>query len=146
MMPDPEADRGEHAFRYALLPHAGDWRAAHVPREADEVADPLLVLPLAEAVGAGAPRAPFRLELEAGDVEIACCKPAEDLAGRVVRLVERHGGLARGRIHWAGPVGEVRPVDLLEEPAEAEVEHDAAARITTFTLDAFEILTLRTDA
>ena len=24
--PDPEADRGEHSFTYALLPHLGDWR------------------------------------------------------------------------------------------------------------------------
>ncbi|MEO8926760.1 MAG: glycoside hydrolase family 38 C-terminal domain-containing protein, partial [Caulobacteraceae bacterium] len=28
MIPDPDADIGEHRFRYALYPHAGDWRAA----------------------------------------------------------------------------------------------------------------------
>jgi len=26
--PDPEADRGHHHFRYALYPHAGDWKQA----------------------------------------------------------------------------------------------------------------------
>ncbi|HEX7000547.1 MAG TPA: alpha-mannosidase, partial [Trueperaceae bacterium] len=32
--PDPDADRGRHEFVYALLPHAGDWRAGDVVRHA----------------------------------------------------------------------------------------------------------------
>jgi len=39
--PDPSCDRGEHAFNYALMPHAGDWREARgrlLPRAAPRAA------------------------------------------------------------------------------------------------------------
>ncbi|MBI4879357.1 MAG: alpha-mannosidase [Planctomycetes bacterium] len=138
--PDPTADRGEHEFRLGLMPHGGDWRAAHVPRQADELAEPPIVLPLRDAAPPGAPdpagaseptrRAPFRLAVrEGGDAEIACFKPAENGAGLILRLVERHGGLTRLRLNWNLPV--------------AALEHWPESRATAVTLSPFEILTLK---
>src|SRR5690606_8833709 len=43
--PDPGADLGVHDFTYALLPHAGDWRAGDVTRAAHELNVPLRVVP-----------------------------------------------------------------------------------------------------
>ena len=40
--PDPTADIGEHRFRYALFPHAGDWRAAGTVRRAASFNRPAL--------------------------------------------------------------------------------------------------------
>ena len=157
--PDPDADRGCHQFCYGFLPHAGDWRAARVPREADELAEPPVVVSLESgpgpaSPGAGAPwdrrpgaggsrLAPFELELEGGaDLEIACFKPAQDGRGLVLRLVERRGGLGRGRIRWRMPVAGVRAADLLEEPVEREIQHRADPPTTELALRPFEILTL----
>ncbi len=39
--PDADADQGVHRFTYALLPHAGDWRAGEVVRRAAELNAPL---------------------------------------------------------------------------------------------------------
>ena len=33
--PDPTADRGIHNFAYGICPHAGCWRAAAIPAEAE---------------------------------------------------------------------------------------------------------------
>ncbi|MEW6073790.1 MAG: glycoside hydrolase family 38 C-terminal domain-containing protein [Planctomycetota bacterium] len=143
--PDPGADRGEHTMRYGLHPHGGDWRAAGVPRATDEFAEGTVVVPLAGLAGgaeAELPR-PFDLVLEEGDVEVACFKPAEDGRGRILRLVERHGGLARGRILWRGSAPAVRPVDLLERPATAAEEARAEDGATRFVLRPFRILSLR---
>ena len=143
--PDPSSDLAEHVFRYALLPHQGDWRAAGVPREADEVADRPLVLPASVGATCGdAPPAPFRLTVEpGGDIEIAAFKPVEQGDGLILRLVERHGGLAQARIDWDLPVSDVWAVDLLEQESEGCVEHDLDRVSTTLTLAPFEIVTLR---
>ena len=47
--PDPHADEGHHAFTYALLPHAGDLRAAGVVAEGYRLNLPLRVTRLAAA-------------------------------------------------------------------------------------------------
>ena len=41
LFPDPSCDRGLHAFHYALMPHAGDWRDAGVDHAADCLREPL---------------------------------------------------------------------------------------------------------
>lgn len=146
--PDPEADRGENRFRYALLPHAGDWRAAGVPREADELAEPLLVVAGAADEDETAPasiRPPaFTLEVAApGDVEVACFKPATDGRGAILRLVERHGAHSRVRIDWRVPPKALAGIDLLERPHPRELGQDGGG--TTLTLAPFEIVTLRVE-
>ena len=144
--PDETAERGEHRFRYALLPHEGDFRRAEVARQADELAEPPLVIPLAGGAGGAPPGklAPFELTVEAGhDAEIACFKPAEDGVGLIMRLVERSGGVTACELRWNLPAATVRSVNLLEELNQREIEHDPVGRRTRFRLRPFEILTLR---
>ena len=144
--PDPEADRGEHHIRYALMPHAGDWRAAGVAREADAFAEPPLVIAGAAAAEAVGPETlappPFTLGIEApGDVEVACFKPAESGSGTILRLVERHGAHTRVRLDWCSPPKAVAGTDLLERPLSRELEQ--SGRRSSLTLAPFEIVTLR---
>jgi len=129
--PDAGADRGAHAFRYALMPHGGDRLAAGVAAAAEAFASPLMVLSVPSAGGQG--------ELEG---EIAAFKRAEDGRGRILRLVERSGGRTAVELTWRLPHGGVVPNDLLEEPTERPFER-ADATSTALTLRPFEILTLR---
>jgi len=147
--PDPGADRGVHRFRYALLPHLGDWRRARVPEEAEALGDPLRAwkaAPPPEGGGAGGETAvfsPFRIEsLRGGFVEIAAFKPARSGRGKILRLVERHGRFQEIRIRWARPLEEVLPVDLLERPAEEEGFRRSGDTEVVCRLRPFQILTL----
>ena len=40
--PDPDADRGQHEFTYALFPHAGDWTAGETVRRGWELNVPVV--------------------------------------------------------------------------------------------------------
>ena len=80
--PDPHADEGAHRFRYALLPHAGTWQQADVPRAAFELGTPLRVV-------AGSGRRSL-LHVEGNGVMAETVKIADDGDGTVVRLVESH--------------------------------------------------------
>jgi len=144
---DPDADRGRHEFTYALLPHEGDWRKAGVDREAESLNAPMIAVTAPPDQTGDLPEAwaPFRIDDAPGTpgVTVVAVKRAEDDDRLIVRLVETHGGRAKGRITWALPVEDVRPVDLLERSAPTDAcTHDAPARETTFDLGPFRILTL----
>ena len=53
LWPDSLADRGRHHFRFALYPHAGDWRTAGTERLAAEYNTPLVAA--ADAISAARP-------------------------------------------------------------------------------------------
>ncbi len=155
--PDPAADRGEHRFTYALMVHEGDWRAAGVDAQAEQLNHPL-VGAVARA-GGGAARAaasvagagPFADGWQAAAVrcsgaahaEIAALKPSEEPGGLALRLVEVRGGAGEATVRWGFPVRAVAAVDLHERPMEeVALEHDAATGTTRVALRPFQIVTL----
>jgi len=146
--PDPSCDRGEHAFNYALMPHAGDWREAGVDRAADCFREPLRALPLARNAK-GALRggwAPFEvLSAEPMRVEVSAWKPAEDGRGRILRLVETRGARGDVQVFWNVDARKVTPVDLLERPLAREGLAHAAGSATLLRMKPFEIVTLRVE-
>lgn len=141
--PDPQADRGEHAFTYSVLPHAGDWRAAGVDVAAEALNAPLIVRRLEHAGGSETAWAPFTLTSTGGaGMEVVAAKPAESGNGRVLRLCETRGGGGVVCIEWHIPAANVFPVDLLERPLEHHgFVHDAEKRLTTLPIRSFQIST-----
>lgn len=124
--PDPAADRARHEFRYALLPHEGDFVTAGVSRRGYEFNMPLVVAEGAasgEAAGAaGQDGFAKRRELEwlAVDhphVMIEAVKKAEDSGDVVIRLYESAGGAATARLAFGLPCLEVLETNLMEEDA-----------------------------
>jgi alpha-mannosidase len=113
VFPDPQADRGQHTIRWALMPHAGDWRAAGVDAEAESLTRTLLP-------GTGRLNAPFSIEtIGPVAVEVTAVKPSEDGGARIIRLVEKHGGHGTAVLRLAGDAGQVRLCDCLERPTES---------------------------
>jgi alpha-mannosidase len=146
--PDAQADRGEHAFGYALMVHDGDWRTAGVDAEAESFREPLEAIAL-RAGAKGSLRgsfAPFRIEAPQHlGIQVAAWKPAEGGKGRVLRLVETRGGRGELRIRWSGPAAKVTAVDLLERPLGAGghgVTHASKSGETTVAIAPFQIVTL----
>jgi alpha-mannosidase len=164
LFPDPSCDRGLHAFHYALMPHAGDWRDAGVDHAADCLREPLRALPLQPSTGKaakGARRvvpgvahgasgslrgawAPFEV-LASGPmrVEISAWKPAEDGRGRILRLVETRGARGDVQVFWNTDARKVSAVDLLERPLAREDLAHASGAATLLRMKPFEIVTLR---
>ncbi|MCL5269643.1 MAG: glycosyl hydrolase-related protein, partial [bacterium] len=129
-------DQGWQSFNLQLLPHAGDWHSAGVPRRAWELNEPAFTL--VEHAHAGplpAQRAFF--DGASDTVVVSVVKMSEDGPALIVRGYETAGQAATARLTVAGlpqpltvdfapyeiktlridPVtGAWRPVDLLESP------------------------------
>src|SRR5690606_19245142 len=110
--PDPQADRGEHEFTYALYPHEGDWSEGGTVQAAALLNQPVYITPGA------APASSFSLLQTSGsaDVVIDAVKKAEDDDSVIVRFHEYKGGRGRVRLHVGVPVKSWQETDLMERP------------------------------
>jgi alpha-mannosidase len=116
--PDPSADMGEHAFAYAIVPHAGGWQDGGVVAEARAFNAPL-------RWGAGAASGSWA-SADAPGLVLDTIKLAEDSDALVLRLYEAHGGRGRARIRLALPWTAARRANLLEDDlGAADVDGDA---------------------
>jgi alpha-mannosidase len=118
--PDPEADRGRHAFAYALLPHAGGWQDGGVVAEAAAFNSPV-------RWGSVDPGSWASVE---GGLVLDTVKRAEDADGALVlRLYEPHGARGEALVRLAAPVGGAARANLLEEELVALDVRDGAIAV-----------------
>jgi alpha-mannosidase len=136
--PDSTADRGHHRFRFAILPHAGDWKAAGIERRAAEYNVPLLagvepahVGSLGRAVGFGS--------TGTTGAGVVWLKRAEDSERLVLRVVEWHGRDGDVTVVLPCAARGVQRANLLEDPGTSLAVTGKEARLS---LRAFEIATL----
>ena len=139
MWPDSLADRGRHTFRYAVYPHAGDWRAALTERRGQEFNQPLFAR--REPAHAGVARSWAFAAPAADNVYITAVKRGEDTDAFVLRVVEWHGRETRTTIAFGRRMARVRTANLLEDPA-AAIPVTGDGRSVTVTLKPWEIVTL----
>ena len=136
MSPDATADIGVHRLRYALYPHAGDWRDAQTVREAH-----CFNRPLVWASGAADEilRQPL-VSIEPANLIVDTLKPAEDGKGFVARLYESTGAATRARLMFGIPVRNVCLSNTLEDRLAALTVENNACEIK---VRPFQIVTLR---
>jgi alpha-mannosidase len=129
----------ERTLRYALVPHAGDWREARVFRDGLEFNHPLLCRPVAPHAG-NLPARWGLLEISNPNVVLSALKPGRD-GTAVLRVYEATGRPAQGvKIAFNARVVEARAANLLEDPeGELKVEDNAV----TTDLRPFQIRTIR---
>lgn len=109
--PNPDSDNEEHVFTYALLPHAGTWRDAGTPAEAEALNQPLF------AVRGGSAGEHFGFAATgAKNVVLETVKRAERGDGVVLRLYENSNARTRTRITLADAPARAWDCDLLENP------------------------------
>lgn len=132
--PDPKADMGRHHFRYALAPHAGDFRAAGIINVARAFNQPLLVQP---TDATPVEKSFFTVNNPA--VVIDTVKLAEDSRDIIVRLYEAHGTHARVKLSSTLPVRAAAKCDFLERNTGKLTWRNGAA----LSLRPFEIVTLK---
>ena len=138
LWPDSLADRGPNHFRFALYPHAGDWRAAGTERIAAEYNTPLLAG--AEAPHGGAlGRSVSFASVDAPGVELTWIKRAEDSDAWVLRLVEWYGRPATATVTLQPEIRSAHRSNFLEDPGEAV---SATAHTLRVQLRPYEIATV----
>jgi alpha-mannosidase len=129
--PDPEADRGEHDFTYALLPHGEGF--LEVVREAYALNVPLL------AAQDRIPKQTFELPISAEHVALETMKPAEDGKGVILRLYDTLN--QRGPTELTLPCSaQVMETNLMEDN---EANLEAGSGRLRFNIKPFEIRTFR---
>ncbi len=148
--PDPDADRGQHEFTYAILPHTGDWRTAETVRRAYELNVPItcIALPASETAQGGELPAEQSFFAVEGPAILETLKPAEDSRGWILRLYEPHGGRGRVRVQVPAVVHTASECNMIEE-VDSRVARDGADNVTflngvlEFTIHPFEVRTFK---
>jgi len=129
--PDPKADLGKHAFRFAVYPHAGGLDEAEVVRRAFEFNNPWITVP-------GRSKARSLFSVDSPDLVLDTIKKAEDSDDLIVRLYEAHGTHGRARLKSSLDFSQVARINLLEEKQKPVAARSGAI---SFTYRPFEIIT-----
>jgi alpha-mannosidase len=126
-------------FRYALVPHGGDWREAAIYRDGMEFNHPFIVRK-ARAHGGILPRRWGMLEISHPNVVLSALKPGRDRT-MVLRVYEAAGQASPGvKITLKAGIGAAHEADLLEDSgSRLKVRNDAVE----FDLHPFEIKTIK---
>jgi alpha-mannosidase len=118
-------DQGRQRFRIRLVPHAGDWRRAGVPRLAAELNQPAYVMLESFHEGDLRPQQSFAAD-GGGDVHVTVLKRAEDGDDVVLRAFETGGRessatvdlpLLGRTVELAFRPGEIKTVRVPRDPA-----------------------------
>ncbi len=140
--PDPDADRGHQHFRYALYPHAGDWKQAMTVRHGYEFNEAPHALQVETHAGAMPPEFSF-ISVSSDDVVLSAMKKAEDSDALVFHMYEWAG--KEGTVELKLPHGATAATEtnLMEQPEGNALTIDND-RIH-LAVRPFEILAVRVD-
>lgn len=134
--PDPSADRGDHQFTYALIPHRGDFREAGVIAAAEDLNAPLRIV--SGNLTGGTRRS--LVEVDTPQVVVESIKRAEDSDSVIVRLYEAWGGRCKARLQTTLPASRAFLCDLLEREREEVALNNGVIELQ---ITPFKILTLK---
>ncbi|UYO00551.1 MAG: alpha-mannosidase [Devosia sp.] len=133
--PWPEADQGEHHFRYALALHHGLF-AADIPARAEAFNLPLRLVPGNAESDAARPL----LQVLGSGVTLEALKQSEDGKGLIARLWETHGRAGEAVVVLPEGTQGAEIVNLLERKPQPLVIEDGRV---TLDLSPFQIVTLK---
>jgi alpha-mannosidase len=140
--PDPDADKGQHTFTYAIYPHAGNWQQARTVRQGYELNLPLQVVQLdVDQISQDGNLPPVASLLDLGDENLVlmALKQAEDSENEwVLRCYECHGEDAQLNVRSDLNLELNLQVDLLERS-----QPDAAIQGQTTTIRPWQIATFK---
>ena len=139
--PDPVPDRGLHHFKYAIVPHQGDWKDTNTLRMGSEINQPLLAVPTDRHKGQFPTQYSF-VQCSAENIIITALKKCEDDDSLILRFYETCGKAVDVRFQFSFTILSADETDLLERDLE---ESPIAIENNGFSIDVapFEIKTFR---
>ena len=136
---DETSEQGEHRFTYALLPHAGDWRAETIQRAA-EINAPIIARWMEPNGAPDQPPQQSLIRINRENVIVVAVKAAEDGDGYIIRLHEAMAMRGPVTLSFVAAVASATEVDLLERPLR---DHPVHGRRVTFEMTPYELKTFR---
>ncbi len=145
--PDPEADRGRHEVRYALLPHAGTWKDAEAIRRGYDFNNALIAR--AAMVHPGVlPARQSLLTAGPSNVVASALKKETGYYNRalILHLYETQGTPSEAAVTFPWPV-RFQEVDFVERTAPGVAPADAPGdgRTIKLTMKPYEIKAVRVE-
>jgi alpha-mannosidase len=114
--PDPEADRGQHHFSYALYPHAGDWKQALAIRRGYNYNYPLHAAQVLEHDGSLPAEHSF-IRVTPDNVVLTAVKKSEDADALILHFYEWAGKETKVKIEVPAGASSAELTDLMENPS-----------------------------
>lgn len=102
---------GAHKFRYAFMPHKGNWEKAGVWQAAERFSHEIRVAQIGPSDKGHMPKTHSFLEIEPKQLHVSAVKQSEDGKGYIVRLFNPTNSKLNGRISLNG--GKTGPLKLL---------------------------------
>ena len=140
--PNPEADRGFHAFTYALYPHSGNWQSAHTVQRGYELNIPLqvILLPAISTPTSKLPDIGSFIDLSAHNLILMAFKQSEDNPQQwILRCYECHGETAHLNLQSDLSLNVADSVNLLEQPVQLPLSSDGVFRIEPWKISSISL-------
>lgn len=112
--PNPEADKEEHEFSYALCPHIGTWKTAGIMNKAYSFNNPMEACVKQAAKTTSLECTPL-VEIDSENVMIEVVKTADDGKGIILRLYEAFNRSCNATLTFAKPIKKAAQCDMLEQ-------------------------------
>lgn len=132
--------KGKHSFRYSLVPHGGDWRAARVPQRADERTHACSSRHVYSREGADLPLAKSLLSATPDSIGASSLLYRD--GGYEIRLYDAAGRSGTVTVQLPMQASSCQTVDFNGKPlASPAIRHDGDQ--ASFEIRPWEIVTLR---
>lgn len=138
--PDPVPNPGLHHWKYAIVPHKGDWRASHMNQRAAEFNQPLMGATVPFDARGDAPLTYSPLNISGTQVVPTALKRGEDAGDLILRMYEGTGAGYNGQISLNTPVNAARWVNFVEDDLG---KADLNGNRVPLALHGFEIRTVK---
>jgi len=140
-MPDPNADFGDHQFKYSLYPHSGSWNE-ETQRQAYLLNDPIIVYQRTtdHEPATVAQHSSSMVHSSAPNVIIETIKRAEDGDGIIIRLYESQRKRGPVQVRFGFAVESAWMTNLLEENETALSVENKAIQLN---IRPYQIMTIR---
>jgi len=139
--PDPNADRGNHHFSYALYPHAGDWQQALTERRGYEYNYKLKAIQVEAHTGTLPPEHSF-FSFNSNNVILTAVKKAEDSNALILRFYEWAGKDGNVEVHLPKGATAATLANLMEKAEGAPLPIQNGDKVE-IPVHHFEIVTIK---
>jgi mannosylglycerate hydrolase len=136
---------GEHVRRYAIFPHAGDWRKANVFAQAERLCLPLQIAQAGPHRGGEAPRERSLLQIEPSDIQLSGIKDAENGRNLIVRVFNPTDRGVKARLTLFKPIRRAWLVSMEEKRLKDQGALEVKGKSVTLAMEKKKIVTVELD-